>query len=193
MICTVQNCSNTPVIHILKVAERSLCGLIDVCSVHAYEFEPFCSSTQGNQTQWQEEIRKEVPFELEYMVGFDESNFTGLYFGEIGGNRKFVMRCGYFESIFLYDVIKNKYSPPDRPFTHRVFASAIQQLGGRIMNACVDAFENQVYHGKLRISRGREIVSVDLRPTDAFALAIIADAPVLVANSVLAKISGFAG
>jgi bifunctional DNase/RNase len=121
------------------------------------------------------------------MVFFDEFAKAGIYLREVGGDRRFASTCGNFESTYLYNAIKNP--PPDRPYIHTVMASAVQALGGRVEKALVDVLEDQDVHAKLHISFDERLISVDLRPTDAYVLAIICNAPIFITESVLSKMT----
>jgi bifunctional DNase/RNase len=96
------------------------------------------------------------------------------------------MRAGAVELTYFYNALKNP--PPDRPVVHTVMASAIRALGRTIRDIVVDAFENQVFYAKLRVIRADRLVEVDLRPADAFTLAVDCGVPILIAESVLRKI-----
>ncbi len=66
--------------------------------------------------------------------------------------------------------------------------SAIQALGGALQDVLIDKFEQEIFHAKLHIDQRGQLISVDVRPTDAIALALMCDLPIEIAESVLNKI-----
>lgn len=73
-----------------------------------------------------------------------------------------------------------------RPLTHDLLLSSIQKLGGVIKRIVIDNLENNTFYAKLIMTdlKGGEVI-VDARPSDSIALALRADAPIFVAESVL--------
>lgn len=182
MKCAVPDCSHAPVIHIVKVAARTHAGQTDVCAHHAKNYPPLKQLHSQSRRHTQETA---AYFDLEFMVFFDEFAKAGIYLRQVGGDRHFSFSCGHFESTYLYDAIRNPL--PRRPFIHAVMVSAIQALDGKLELVLIDAFEEQVFHAKLHILQGERLIAIDSRPTDAFALAIVCDVPILIAESVLNK------
>jgi hypothetical protein len=50
----------------------------------------------------------------------------------------------------------------------------------------IDDLWNGIYYAKLYVKRGKEEFEIDARPSDAIALAVRFDAPVFVADGILA-------
>jgi uncharacterized protein len=72
--------------------------------------------------------------------------------------------------------------------THDALADAIDVLGGEVQDVLISRFENQYHFTGLRIRQNGELVLVDMRPSDAFILAVIENKRIFVSNEVLAKI-----
>jgi len=53
----------------------------------------------------------------------------------------------------------------------------------------VDEFlpAQHVFHAKLRIATSRDVVAVDVRPSDAIIMAMICNVPIFVANDVVSQ------
>ena len=47
--------------------------------------------------------------------------------------------------------------------------------------------QQQVYHARCRLQTDNRLIEVDVRPSDAFALAIACNAPILIDDAVLAQ------
>lgn len=68
-----------------------------------------------------------------------------------------------------------------RPLTHDLFVATLRKLGTPLTSVRVTRLEQGVFFGELVFDG----VAVDARPSDAIALALRADVPILVAREVL--------
>lgn len=75
----------------------------------------------------------------------------------------------------------------ERPFTHDLCKSIIQQTGGALRRVQITRVENSTYYGELHIERSGSMVHVDSRPSDAIAIAIRLDAPIFASESLLVE------
>lgn len=78
----------------------------------------------------------------------------------------------------------------DRPLTHDLMVDILRKIGFEITRVVVkDLVETGdgqgVFHGSIFIQSGEREVEVDSRASDAIALALRCDAPILVADTVL--------
>lgn len=73
----------------------------------------------------------------------------------------------------------------ERPLTHDLFIAALEQLGVRIDRVVISELAEETYHARLFLERGGEVVELDARPSDSVALAVRANARILVAEEVL--------
>jgi bifunctional DNase/RNase len=57
------------------------------------------------------------------------------------------------------------------------------------MEVIVDHLEGQgeYYQAKVKLQQGNQTLVIDVRPSDAFGLALACDAPILISDDVLAK------
>lgn len=79
---------------------------------------------------------------------------------------------------------------PDRPLTHDLMVDILAKVGAEITRVVVrDLVESGdgqgVFHGSIFIQAGAGEVEVDSRASDAIALALRCEAPILVADAVL--------
>jgi bifunctional DNase/RNase len=82
--------------------------------------------------------------------------------------------------------LQEKTELPTRPFTFGAFAQIVGILGGKLEQVILDEIDvkGQFYHTRVTIRQKNDIVVADIRPSDAFALAIACDAPILIADLV---------
>jgi bifunctional DNase/RNase len=74
---------------------------------------------------------------------------------------------------------------PPRPMTHDVFADVIRHLGGHVLRIEIVELVDNTFHARLILDRAGQEHAVDIRPSDAVALAIRTEAPMFAAESVL--------
>ena len=79
-----------------------------------------------------------------------------------------------------------------RPMTHDLMFEALSQVDMTIQRVIIHDLVEATYYSQIVLSQGDKVVILDSRPSDAIALALRADAPILVAADVLekAKVSG---
>lgn len=74
---------------------------------------------------------------------------------------------------------------PSRPLTPDLFLSVLEILGVRLVRVEVVELKDGVFFGRLVLEQRGLEYEVDARPSDCLALAIRAQVPILVAESVL--------
>lgn len=74
---------------------------------------------------------------------------------------------------------------PERPLTHDLLGSVIAALGARLERIVIVSLADETFHARLVLSRSGEEREVDARPSDAVALAVRLDVPILAAGEVL--------
>lgn len=72
----------------------------------------------------------------------------------------------------------------DRPMTHKLFQEALRALGARVIELEIHTLRNETYFAELRLEQDGKRIALDCRPSDGIALALRAQAPVFVAESV---------
>ena len=77
----------------------------------------------------------------------------------------------------------------DRPLTHDLFLEMLTEFGGAVDRVRVDSLRDGTFMAKLDLDQyrdgERQSKTFDLRPSDAVAIAIRADAPIYIADEVL--------
>ena len=81
--------------------------------------------------------------------------------------------------------------PKLRPNSHDLARSLIHELEGRVRRVVVTELRDGTYYAVLDVVVGRELVSLDARPSDAIAIALRDDAPVFVREELFESAGGY--
>ncbi len=82
----------------------------------------------------------------------------------------------------------NKVKLP-RPMTHDLMLQSLDTVGVRVDKVAVVELREGTYYAEIFVSRGEESFTIDSRPSDAIALALRAEAPIFVSESVLEQVA----
>jgi hypothetical protein len=74
---------------------------------------------------------------------------------------------------------------PERPLTHDLFASTLEELGVRVDRVVIAELAEETFHARLQLAWLERMIEIDARPSDALALAVRTGAPVFAAQDVL--------
>jgi len=107
------------------------------------------------------------------------------------GGRTFPIVIGLPEAFAIERRLKGIEVP--RPQTHDLLASVIRELGGTLVRIEINDLREGTFFARLIVERDGETVSIDSRPSDAIALGVSQDVPILVDERVLAEASAPAG
>jgi bifunctional DNase/RNase len=132
-------------------------------------------------------LRDAKQFDIDLIVLSDLNAQQVVFLREVGGQRAIPLLIGFFEAISLDRRIKGFASP--RPLTHDAMAMIIRTLGAEVQEVVIDTLEEHTYHAKVRMRRGNDLLVVDIRPSDAFALAINFDCPIFFTDGVLDQLT----
>jgi uncharacterized protein len=105
---------------------------------------------------------------------------------EVDGERTFPIVIGNSEALAIDRRLKGV--PPQRPMTHDLLASVIEQLGGTIDQIEINDLENHTFFARIHIRQNGKIQQIDSRPSDAIALGIATSVPIFVAEHVLDQV-----
>jgi hypothetical protein len=73
----------------------------------------------------------------------------------------------------------------ERPLTHDLLASLLEELGVRVRRIVVSDLADDTYRARIILSRGEDDYDIDARPSDAIALAVRVSAPIYATDAVL--------
>jgi uncharacterized protein len=124
-------------------------------------------------------------FELSSIVITEAYEQQAIYLQEIDGSRHFPLLVGIFEATSIDRWLNGFVSP--RPLTHDAWADSIRLLGAEVQDVVIDRLSNQTYYASISFKQRDELQLLDLRPSDAFMMALITDCPIFVSEEVLNK------
>ncbi len=128
-----------------------------------------------------------VQMELMRIIINENSDQHIIFLKEVEGDRMFPIVIGIFEASSIDRRVKNQ--PAQRPLTHDLLANTVELLGGELQDIYINELREHTYFAKLRIKHEGELVEVDSRPSDAIALAVTVDVPILVADDILDEVA----
>jgi bifunctional DNase/RNase len=76
---------------------------------------------------------------------------------------------------------------PPRPMTHDLLRSIIQRLDATVNEITVCDLKDNTFYARVSLQRGADELVIDSRPSDAIALALRADCPIFVEDSVMSQ------
>lgn len=103
------------------------------------------------------------------------------------GGRTFPIVIGLPEAFAIERRLKGIAVP--RPQTHDLLASVIRELGGTLVRIEINDLREGTFYARLVVEKDGETLSIDSRPSDAIALGVSQDVPILVDERVLAEAS----
>ena len=92
---------------------------------------------------------------------------------------------GNFEAIAISLALHDE--PPPRPISYDLLCAIMDGFNVRVEQVLVSALRDETFFAEITIVRDGESVVIDSRPSDALALALRVDAPVFVADQVIAE------
>jgi bifunctional DNase/RNase len=76
---------------------------------------------------------------------------------------------------------------PERPLTHDLFASTLEELGVRIQQVVIADLADETFHARLFLEANGQTLEIDSRPSDALALAVRSGVRIFAAEAVLSR------
>ena len=113
----------------------------------------------------------------------DLENKSPVVFLESPEHKILPIYIGVSEAFSIQTALDN--APYPRPLTHDLFINVLENNGLRVEEVVIDELSEGVFFSRLIISNNGEKIEYDARPSDCIALAVRANAPVLVSESVM--------
>lgn len=76
---------------------------------------------------------------------------------------------------------------PPRPMTHDLLQTVLEQLSATVVRIVVSEVRDQTYFAEIHLARNGKPLVIDSRPSDAIALALRANAPIMVEEKVASQ------
>jgi len=105
---------------------------------------------------------------------------------DINADRYLPIWIGQFEADAITIELQEK-KQFQRPLTHDLLKSVIEQLNGRVVHIYINDMRREVFYARLVVDVNGEQIEIDSRPSDAIALAVRAKAPIFVSEAVMDK------
>ena len=115
------------------------------------------------------------------------SNMPIIILKDESGETVLPIWVGIFEANAIALQLEKIESP--RPMTHDLLRDVIEHLQARVEQIVITDLRENTFFALVHLKRNGDQMTVDARPSDAMALALRADAPILVEESVLSKSS----
>lgn len=106
-----------------------------------------------------------------------------LLLGEVDGDRQLPIIIGPAEAQATALRLKGVITP--RPLTHDLFVSTLEILGVNVLRVLIYKAKDGIFYSFIYLKKENEIIRVDSRTSDAVAIAIRADCPILIYESIL--------
>jgi len=111
------------------------------------------------------------------------TNMPIVILKEATGNSILPIWVGVAEANAIALEIEKVVTP--RPMTHDLLKNVLLGLDTHVRKVVVTAIRDETFYAVIWIDRDGELISVDARPSDALALALRIDCPILVEDDVL--------
>lgn len=133
-----------------------------------------------------------VEFELARVVISERSDAQVIVLREKDGQRCIPIEIGIVEAMAINREIHGMEMI--RPMTHDLLVSVMEHLGARLVRVLVNDLVTMqegmaTFYGLLILERDGERIEVDSRPSDAIALAVRTNAPIFIAEHVIARMA----
>jgi len=106
-----------------------------------------------------------------------------LLLRERDGDRVLPIGIGPLEAQAIAMPLQGVRTP--RPMTHDVFVEMIATLGGHLRRVEVSSLADNTFRARLTFEQAGRELAIDIRPSDAVALAVRTETPIYVAEAVL--------
>lgn len=125
----------------------------------------------------------EVRCDLARIIITDTSDSQIIVLRERDGERAFPIVIGSYEAFAIDRRLKGQVM--QRPPTHDLLATVIDQLGGELEKIVINDLREHTFYAKLIIRHNGQLIEVDARPSDAIALGVASDVAIFVEDHVL--------
>ena len=121
------------------------------------------------------------------ILGLSSSPSTGgayaILLKEMHGSRRLPIIIGAFEAQAI--ALEIEGIKPPRPLTHDLLKSFLDNVGATVTEVLIDELRENTFYAKIILEMSTLTNEIDARPSDAIALAVRAQSPIYVAESVM--------
>ena len=106
-----------------------------------------------------------------------------MLLGEVDGERQLPIIIGPAEAQATALYLRGVKTP--RPLTHDLFTTSLTVLGASLIRVLIYKAKDGIFYSYIYLKKDEEIIRIDARTSDAVALAVRADCPILIYESLL--------
>lgn len=106
-----------------------------------------------------------------------------MLLGEVDGERQLPVIIGPAEAQATILYLKGIKTP--RPLTHDLFTTSLNALGVHLIRILIYKAKDGIFYSYIYLKKNEEIIRIDARTSDAIALAVRAECPILIYESIL--------
>lgn len=119
-------------------------------------------------------------------IGLDElSNMPFIVLADHSGEQKLPIWIGLFEASAIAAELENLQL--ERPLTHDLMHDLIDTLGGHLEKVEIHDLKDNIFFARLLVKQDNQTHPFDCRPSDAIALALRHQAPILADAKVITE------
>ena len=108
-----------------------------------------------------------------------------MLLGEVNGERQLPIIIGPAEAQATALYLKGIKTP--RPLTHDLFMTSLTVMGASLLRVLIYKEKEAMFFTYIYLKKDDEITRIDARTSDAIALAVRADCPILIYDSILER------
>lgn len=108
-----------------------------------------------------------------------------MLLGEVNGERQLPIIIGPAEAQATALYLKGIKTP--RPLTHDLFMTSLTVMGASLLRVLIYKAKEGIFYSYIYFKKDDEITRIDARTSDAIALAVRADCPILIYDSILER------
>ena len=118
-------------------------------------------------------------------IGFDPRNMSPIVLLKDSEERNFLpIWIGMFEAAAI--TMKLQSFDPPRPLTHDVLVSIVEKLGAKNTKVIINDIKEDTFYAILELQDKEDnIIKLDVRPSDAIAIAVRTEVPIYGAENVM--------
>jgi len=110
-----------------------------------------------------------------------------LILSEKEGKRRIPIIIGTQEAQSIAIYLENR--KPPRPLTHDLFIAFSHALKAEITHINIYQYENGIFYSEIVVQSGEKLLSLDARTSDAIAIAIRANAPIYMDETIMEAVA----
>ncbi len=115
--------------------------------------------------------------------GNKEAVVTHFVIFQDEAKRRLQIFIGQFEAWAISLALEGNV--PDRPFTHDALLNCLAVAGATVEEVCINDLRDETFYAVLTLRVGEQRHEVDVRPSDAVAVALRAKCPLFVSETVM--------